>query len=214
MTKKFFQNKNLGLLTNKKLDSPPTMASMVAPTVTIPTKLSYGVWGPRTWDAMMAFAMSYPYQPNAADKELARVFYETIVVKLLVCPQCPPHYLEMLTTYPPDVSNRPALIEWNIKVHNLVNARLHKPILDYATVMTAWHGVGYADTLAVEARYHGYNPVTANLPSVPATSLKSTLFILAVLVALLTLGVIIVALYYKDGSHVQRHLNTNSSVVF
>jgi hypothetical protein len=175
------------------------MANETSTPPPLSTLLSYDKWTHRSWECMMTYAFTYPYKPTDTDKALALLFYTKIVFKLLLCPVCPPHYQAMLEKHPPDVSNRLALIKWNILVHNIVNKRLEKPEMTYEQVMPLWLGPDWQQRILVEEGQNAFNPLTSNLPSVPRMSLKSILFVIAVLVFLLAIGVVVVTLHWRQG---------------
>ena len=48
------------------------------------------------------------------------------------------HFQGILEKYPPVVKDRESVSQWMCKVHNLVNARLNKPIFDCKMVGDLW----------------------------------------------------------------------------
>ena len=86
------------------------------------------VWGPVFWGTLHIVALAYPDEPSYAEKRAAKEFYKSMVF-LLPCPACRQHFAEIIEGPPLEnwLDNRKSLIEWNVSVHNRVNAKLGKP---------------------------------------------------------------------------------------
>lgn len=87
------------------------------------------VWGPIFWHTIHVTALSYPSEPNYAQKRAAKEFYESLA-QLIPCPVCREHYQTHLQKMPisPHLDRRDDLFRWTIDLHNEVNKMLGKPI--------------------------------------------------------------------------------------
>jgi len=88
-------------------------------------------WGPRFWTFLHQICFSFPENPTSIEK----IIYKQILVcfvKMIPCPSCQKHFIELLNKYPVDseMTSRETLIMWSITIHNKVNKRLGKPIID------------------------------------------------------------------------------------
>ena len=58
---------------------------------------------------------------------------------VIPCPMCAGHFAELLKENPfPDSDDPLVLFRWSVHVHNLVNARLGKPIFSPEQAMERW----------------------------------------------------------------------------
>ena len=58
---------------------------------------------------------------------------------VLPCGMCGQHFAEVLKEHPfPDSRDPKILFEWSVHAHNLVNARVGKPILTVEQALNAW----------------------------------------------------------------------------
>jgi hypothetical protein len=82
------------------------------------------------WHTIHVVALSYPSNPNYAQKRAAKEFYESMA-ELIPCPMCREHYKEHLKKLPlsPHLDRRDDLFRWTVQLHNEVNVMLKKPIV-------------------------------------------------------------------------------------
>jgi hypothetical protein len=93
------------------------------------------VWGPLGWMTLHSVSTIYPERPTQSEKDLLTswlgMFTETIT-----CPHCREHFRSMHTAYrakfPGYLDSRQAFATFAFRCHNVVNARLSKPI--YSTL--------------------------------------------------------------------------------
>jgi len=87
------------------------------------------IWGPPTWDFLHTITFNNPYRPTHYEKQQTVVFFES-VGDMLPCQSCREHYQKNLTIFPVRnvVSDRDALVNWLIHIHNQVNTLLGKRI--------------------------------------------------------------------------------------
>ena len=87
-----------------------------------PNNVMYS-WGPAVWHDFHSFALSPP--PNQQD---VRHFYEVTIPSRIECSTCYEKYQRLLRKYP--IPTNPSLLfEWTVKIHNIVNFMLRKPLV-------------------------------------------------------------------------------------
>tara|TARA_A100001015_G_scaffold72293_1_gene80224 strand:- start:1050 stop:1541 length:492 start_codon:yes stop_codon:yes gene_type:complete len=80
-------------------------------------------WGPHGWKFIHFITMGYPSNPSKYDKEHYKDFFLNLSY-VIPCGLCADNYKDHLRIYPIDenvLSNRENLMEWGVKMHNLVN---------------------------------------------------------------------------------------------
>ena len=93
------------------------------------------VWGPLGWMTLHSVSTIYPERPSQSEKDLMTtwlgLFGETIT-----CPHCRDHFRSMHSNYrsryPGYLNSRQDFAMFVFRCHNVVNARLSKPV--YATL--------------------------------------------------------------------------------
>lgn len=90
-------------------------------------------WAPAAWKFIHACTFAMPDAPDNAQQRAMRAFLESLS-SVLPCPACAAHWQQMLAKSPPPVHSRDELSRWCVDRHNEVNARLGKPLRDYASV--------------------------------------------------------------------------------
>ena len=93
------------------------------------------VWGPLGWMTLHSVSTLYPEHPSQSEKDLMTswigFFTETIT-----CPYCRDHFRSMhmnyRAKYPDYLDSRQSFAMFAFRCHNVVNARLSKPV--YATL--------------------------------------------------------------------------------
>ena len=94
------------------------------------------VFGPHFWFTLHSVSFFYPENPTDTDMRIHKEFYESFV-HVLPCEECRNHYRMLLTKYPIEghLSCRESLSRWVVFLHNNVNKKIGKPILEYQTVV-------------------------------------------------------------------------------
>jgi len=91
--------------------------------------VSPDIWGPNLWGTLHLLCLAGTITPNFV-QEFASV---------IPCPMCAGHFAEVLKENPFPESDDPlVLFRWSVHVHNLVNARLGKPIFSPEQAMERW----------------------------------------------------------------------------
>lgn len=79
-------------------------------------------WGPAVWHEFHTFALSPPL-----NHEDVIHFYEVTIPSKIKCPTCFEKYMRLLRKHP--IPTNPSLFEWTVKIHNVVNFMLRKPLV-------------------------------------------------------------------------------------
>jgi uncharacterized protein YjcR len=91
------------------------------------------VWGPVVWHALHYITLGYPTNPSEEKKQKYKQFF-TLLTDVIPCSICANHYSENLLKMPLSdevLSTKESLIKWLIDVHNVVNEKNNKPIIQY-----------------------------------------------------------------------------------
>jgi len=87
------------------------------------------IWGPNLWGTLHLLCLTGTITSNFV-QEFASV---------IPCPMCAGHFVELLKENPFPESDDPlVLFRWSVHIHNLVNARLGKPIFSPEQAMKHW----------------------------------------------------------------------------
>lgn len=90
------------------------------------------IWGGHVWKSMHYIALALPQNPSAEDKDKYYEFYMSLK-HVLPCQKCSDHLKEVYEKYPLKLSAMESasdLFEWTVKIHNEVNKKLKKPIME------------------------------------------------------------------------------------
>ncbi len=103
------------------------------------------VWGPYLWYILHIISFNYPTHPSYADKRMYHDFYINFK-DLIPCAACRKHYQQHLHGNPitPALDSRADLVNWVIKMHNIVNISLGKPTMTTQEVLTAYQMNNFA----------------------------------------------------------------------
>ena len=111
------------------------------------TGVSTEVWGPKAWGFLHAIAFSYPADPTPNEKESV---YNLIcsLEQLLPCKRCRKHYAEYMKGTSQGISSSTSdhlssgnkLSRWLVELHNHINVRLNKPIVEFDKVALLYSG--------------------------------------------------------------------------
>ena len=86
-------------------------------------------WGPDMWQIIHTIAKSYPKRPNVKDKTVAHQFTKYLAL-CIPCKNCQQHYIVNYTKHPPDLSSGPNFFKWTVKIHNYVNKKNKKKLVN------------------------------------------------------------------------------------
>jgi hypothetical protein len=87
------------------------------------------IWGPNLWGTLHLLCLAGTITPNFVQE----------FAKVIPCPMCAGHFTELIAENPlPDSADSLILFRWSVHIHNLVNARIGKPLLEPEQAMERW----------------------------------------------------------------------------
>ena len=89
------------------------------------------IWGPKIWYLLHHVSYNYNDSPSYNEKNIYYKFFHYIP-NIIPCNICREFYIKFIKKYPiiSYLENKNTLIDWEIILHNYVNFKLKKPILD------------------------------------------------------------------------------------
>ena len=161
-------------------------------------------WGPLQWMAMHQMARGYPHRPSP-EKQAAIKAYMVALVDLLPCSICSTHWKAIAPTV--KTESRHAFLKWTIDVHNKVNKRTGKPVLDYSAALDTIHAscqdncLSSISTLRKETsghkqHHHQHDGASGRHPQ------KTLLYVFSAIIVLLLLLVLLLTIL-QCKSHVK-----------
>ncbi len=90
------------------------------------------IWGPKAWFFIDTIVLSYPNNPSEEDKEIYKNFLYQLK-NVLPCESCRVHFQDNIIDIPLSsyyLKSRNNLIEWIIKIHNKVNIKNNKKLIN------------------------------------------------------------------------------------
>lgn len=99
-------------------------------------------WGSPLWFFLHTISFNYPDKPSYKDKSQYYDFFYNLQ-NILPCQQCKINYIKHLQRHPisPHLDSRQSLVNWVVKIHNLVNIETGKPMMDTASVINKYNQV-------------------------------------------------------------------------
>ena len=87
------------------------------------------IWGPNLWGTLHLLCLAGTITANFVQE----------FAKVIPCPMCAGHFTELIAENPLPESDDPLILfRWSVHVHNLVNARIGKPIFESEQAMKRW----------------------------------------------------------------------------
>ena len=80
------------------------------------------IWGPVLWKELHDRTNAYNMDLESEERWIG------IFLSWIPCGKCKKHFIEINKNNPPDLSSRENYIKWGVKVHNIVNESLGKPM--------------------------------------------------------------------------------------
>lgn len=93
------------------------------------------IWGKHMWTSIHFVALGYPNEPTQYHKNAYKTFFDSLA-QTLPCKSCSDHFKQLLKSFPltdDHLKNNMKLFEWTVFLHNKVNKKLNKPIIDTKT---------------------------------------------------------------------------------
>jgi hypothetical protein len=99
------------------------------------------IWGKAGWKFLYSTALDYPEQPDFKVVDHYSRFFMN-VQSILPCAVCRINYAKHLQQLPilPYLNNRETLFLWVVKMNNLVNIELNKPLITPQEIMQSYFG--------------------------------------------------------------------------
>ncbi|ADM11709.1 mitochondrial sulfhydryl oxidase [Encephalitozoon intestinalis ATCC 50506] len=93
--------------------------------------------GRATWTLLHTMGSRYPASPSFQQKKDTLSFIH-LLSSLFPCGECTKHFQKLIQDHPPRVGSGKEFKTWLCEVHNIVNERLGKTIVDCRTVDEIW----------------------------------------------------------------------------
>ena len=87
-------------------------------------------WGPKLWFLIHTISYCSPESLSEIEQRDYYLFFSYIIPKCVPCPECIIHYIKLTNKYKFHGKTRDDLINYTILLHNKVNKRLKKQILE------------------------------------------------------------------------------------
>lgn len=134
------------------------------------------VWGKYQWAAIHFSALGYPNDPSTQMKNTFRAYFTEILPSVLPCEACRNHLRQTLANELPltneDLRNSETLFKWTVKLHNIVNQRLHKPEVTLEEAIDIFMSKSKLDAAMFESKN---TPTSAMKESSPTTPVSITI---------------------------------------
>lgn len=91
--------------------------------------------GRGSWALLHTISARYSRSASLKEQEEMKGFLH-LFAKWYPCDQCSEHMLSYLQQHPPNCSNRDTLQRWICELHNKVNEKLGKPMVDCGNVLS------------------------------------------------------------------------------
>jgi FAD-linked sulfhydryl oxidase len=88
-------------------------------------------WGNGAWIFLHCISYTYPEIPSKKEEKYYCSFFNNLGY-VIPCPNCRKHYQEYLKQFPCSkfLKNKSSLSKWLFELHNYVNFKLNKPLID------------------------------------------------------------------------------------
>jgi hypothetical protein len=99
-------------------------------------------WGPPLWFFLHTISFNYPDKPTYRDKSQYYDFFYGLQ-NILPCQSCKINYIKHLQQNPvsPALDSKKSLVQWVIKIHNLVNIEGGKSVMSTPEVIQKYKDV-------------------------------------------------------------------------
>lgn len=99
------------------------------------------IWGRHLWMSIHFIALGYPMEPTDENQATYRDFYNDLW-KVVPCYKCANNYKLHLEELPVEgfLGNKDLLFEWTVRLHNIVNRDLGKPLMSLHDAQKLYRG--------------------------------------------------------------------------
>ena len=89
-------------------------------------------WGKNLWISLHIITFNYPINPTNEDKINYKNYFMSLG-HVLPCNDCKEHYNNLIKQIPIDIflQDREGITFWLFNIHNLINEKLNKPIINF-----------------------------------------------------------------------------------
>jgi hypothetical protein len=103
------------------------------------------LWGKSIWSTVHVVALGFPESPTDTDRDSYRIFYNALGT-VLPCSKCQENYARHMSEVPIDyyLFSKQQLFDWTVKLHNIVNAELGKPVWTHEQAWAHYSTGAYA----------------------------------------------------------------------
>ncbi|KAJ2997128.1 hypothetical protein HDV02_005869 [Globomyces sp. JEL0801] len=107
------------------------------PTFKRPSKAIMSKMGRSAWHLLHTMSVKFPLEPSNQEQQ-AYLDFVRLFSQLYPCGECASHFQSLLARHPPRTSSRHEVVQWTCEVHNMVNERLEKPIVNCTGIEELW----------------------------------------------------------------------------
>jgi hypothetical protein len=98
------------------------------------------VWGPDVWKIIHTVTINLPVSPTLEDQKIVNNFIYSIG-ELIPCEECKKHFKSSIENFPPNTNSRELFFKWGVDIHNKVNERIGKKIINYAEAKKIYENI-------------------------------------------------------------------------
>lgn len=96
-------------------------------------------WGPYFWGTLHIACLVAPPVLSEEHKSIYITFIKSYSM-VLPCPACRTHFQQILENFPVEnhVNTSMELFAWSVTAHNIVNAKIGKPLVSFSEAFQYW----------------------------------------------------------------------------
>ena len=95
------------------------------------------IWGPYAWKKFHKRALKFGCMSR--NIEAIVYFYHYEFKKYIKCKSCRRDYKSIIRQIPIRVGSPTELFCWTVEIHNIINVKLCKPVMNCATALQIWN---------------------------------------------------------------------------
>ena len=168
------------------------------------------IWGPPTWFFLHSVTFNYPNNPTYKDKMKTFDFFNNLQY-ILPCEICRENYKKNLKELPitPFLDSKQNLISWLIKIHNMVNIELKKPVMNEIDVIKKYkdyymNNVSFCET-KVQTN-HLYNSTNQNKIETKKKSDKKNYIFISIIIIIIIISFLIIFMFKNSKTSLKKVL--------
>ena len=102
--------------------------------------MNKNIWGPDVWKFIHTTTINLPVSPTSEEQEIVNNFIYSIG-DLIPCEECKKHFKITIEKFPPNTNSRELFFKWGVDIHNKVNERIGKKIINYAEAIKIYEKI-------------------------------------------------------------------------